>query len=91
MPRMGLLRDELREGVALLTLDDPARRNAISLELADAIVDRLARLADDPEVTALVITGTPPAFSAGAALAEHEAAVELLASLPVLVRPRPAR
>lgn len=67
---MSLLKTEVRDGVALVTLNDPARRNALSLDLAREIVERLAALEEDPAVSALVLTGTPPAFSAGAALEE---------------------
>ncbi len=68
MRAMSLLETEIRDGVALVSLADPGRRNAISLELADALVERLAALEQDPAVSALVITGAPPAFSAGAVL-----------------------
>jgi enoyl-CoA hydratase len=71
---MGLVRTELREGVALVTLNDPKRRNALSLALAEEIRRALEPLASSPEVGALVITGEPPAFSAGADLNDLEIA-----------------
>jgi enoyl-CoA hydratase len=57
-------------GVATLTLNDPDRRNALSAGLVGAIVDAFDRFEADPSggVRAVVITGAPPAFCAGADL-----------------------
>ncbi len=71
---MSLLRVEVRERVAHVTLDDPKRRNAISLALAEEIAGALRGLAENEDVGALVVTGTPPAFSAGADLSDLEQA-----------------
>jgi enoyl-CoA hydratase len=54
--------------VAVLTLDDPDRRNVLSLDLVGEIVAALNRLEDDADVGAMVVTGSPPAFCAGADL-----------------------
>ncbi len=67
---MGLLHVEVSDGVGLLRLDDPARRNALSLPLVDKIVAAVARLEADRSVGALVVTGAPPAFCAGADLSD---------------------
>jgi enoyl-CoA hydratase len=64
------LRVEVDAGVAVLTLDDPGRRNALSAGLVDEIVAAFDRLEADPDVRAVVITGTPPAFCAGADLGD---------------------
>jgi enoyl-CoA hydratase len=69
---MSLLRTEMHDRVALVTLNDPGRRNAISLALAEEIVDALEGLAALGDCGALVITGEPPAFSAGAVLDDLE-------------------
>ncbi len=61
--------------VAVITINDPARRNAISFELADEMVSVIAELERDSAVGALVITGAPPAFCAGADLSRLEGAV----------------
>jgi len=58
------------ERVAVLTLDDPERRNALNAELVEGIVDAVDRLEADEGVGALVITGAPPAFCAGADLGD---------------------
>jgi enoyl-CoA hydratase len=60
------LRVERRERVAILTLDDPDRRNALSAELVGEIVTAVDRLEGDDGVGALVVTGAPPAFCSGA-------------------------
>ncbi len=59
---------ERRDRVAVLTLDDPARRNALSLAMAEAVATALSELAGQPDLAAVVVTGKPPAFSAGADL-----------------------
>lgn len=71
---MGLVRLELRHGedgdacVALVTLDDPAHRNTMSLPLVGELVAVMDQLEADPKVGAIVVTGSPPAFCAGADL-----------------------
>lgn len=57
---------ERRDAVALLTLDDPERRNALTAELVDGIVTAIAECEADGGVGAVVITGAPPAFCSGA-------------------------
>jgi enoyl-CoA hydratase len=57
---------ELRDRVAVLTLDDPDRRNALTAGLVDEIVAAVDRLEGDDGVGALVVTGAPPAFCSGA-------------------------
>lgn len=67
---MSLLRVDVADGVGLLTLDDPARRNALTAELVAEIVGAVRDLEADPAVGALVVTGAPPAFCAGADLSD---------------------
>ena len=57
---------ERRERVAVLTLDDPERRNALSAELVGEIVTAVAAIEADADVGAVVVTGAPPAFCSGA-------------------------
>jgi enoyl-CoA hydratase len=72
---MPLVRTDVRDGVATLTLDDPGRRNAISLAIAEEIAETLHGLETRAgDVRALIVTGEPPAFSAGADLADLEQA-----------------
>ena len=58
------------DGVALLTLQRPDKKNALSIALRDAMSDRLDELAADARLRALVITGAGDAFSAGFDLEE---------------------
>jgi len=57
---------ERRDAVAVLTLDDPERRNALTTDLVDAIVSAIAECEADDGVGAVVVTGAPPAFCSGA-------------------------
>ena len=52
-------------GVAVVTLDDPDRRNAMTVTMGEAISTTFAELSSDDDLRAVVLTGTPPAFSAG--------------------------
>lgn len=65
-----LVRVDRRERVAVLTLDDPERRNALSGPLVADIVAAVDELEADDGVGALVVTGVPPAFCAGADLSD---------------------
>ncbi len=56
------------EGVALLTLDDPDRRNAMGEQMGAELLEHAAAMREDPQVRVLVITGRGSAFCAGADL-----------------------
>jgi enoyl-CoA hydratase/carnithine racemase len=58
------------DGVATLTLDRPAKRNAVTLAMWAALPGVLAGLGADPRVRVLVVTGAGATFSAGADIAE---------------------
>jgi len=62
------LRTETVDRVAVVTLDAPARRNALTLDLVDQIAVTLDAIESDPDVGAIVVTGASPAFCAGADL-----------------------
>jgi enoyl-CoA hydratase/carnithine racemase len=55
-----LIREDLADGVVELTLNRPAKRNALSLDLRDALAAELER-----EAAAFLITGAGSAFCAG--------------------------
>jgi len=59
------LRFELVDRVATLTLNRPAKLNALSDAMIDAAVAHLRRCAGDPDVGAVVLTGAGRAFCAG--------------------------
>jgi enoyl-CoA hydratase/carnithine racemase len=56
---------EIRERVALITLNRPEARNALSDHLTPALRRMIKQCGDDPKVGALLITGTGNAFCAG--------------------------
>jgi len=62
-----------KDGVATVTLNRPAARNALSVGLMKALQDELDALRDDPNVKAIVIAGAGPAFCAGHDLKEIRA------------------
>lgn len=55
-------------GVALVVLDQPERRNSLTLPMVEELSAAFDHLEQAPEVRAVVITGAPPAFCAGADL-----------------------
>lgn len=63
---MPLVRHDHDDGVAVLTLTDPRRRNAVSLDLARELGEQLTHAETDPRVGALVLTGDGTAFCSGA-------------------------
>ena len=54
--------------VAMVTLNEPDKRNAISLAMVGGIAEAFDALEADEDVGAIVVTGAPPAFCAGADL-----------------------
>ena len=60
------------DGVLLLTLNRPDRRNAIDGELASALRVAFENAADNPSVRAVILTGEGRAFSAGGDLSRFE-------------------
>jgi enoyl-CoA hydratase len=71
-----LTTDRPLDGVALVTLNRPDRRNALSTELRRDGNALLAELAADETVRALVVTGAGSVFSAGFDLGEFGPALE---------------
>jgi 2-(1,2-epoxy-1,2-dihydrophenyl)acetyl-CoA isomerase len=53
------------DGVARITLDRPDAKNALTIEMRDAIVDSVRSARADDAVRALLVTGTGDAFCAG--------------------------
>jgi enoyl-CoA hydratase/carnithine racemase len=56
---------EIRDRVALITLNRPEARNALSDDLTPALRRMIKQCGDDPSVGALLITGAGMAFCAG--------------------------
>ncbi|NIH82817.1 enoyl-CoA hydratase [Amycolatopsis viridis] len=59
---------ERHGGVAVVTVDAPARRNSLTVALSTELARAVGEAERDTKVHALVVTGTPPAFCAGADL-----------------------
>ena len=67
---VSLIRTESVGDVLVITLDDPARRNALSLDLNAELIAAIDRAESDSSLSAVVITGAGPAFCAGADLSQ---------------------
>lgn len=65
-----------RDGVSLLQLNDPDRRNVLSAEMVDALVGAIDECEQDAGVHAIVVTGAGTAFCAGAARLDLAAAAD---------------
>ena len=56
---------ETRDRVRYVTLNRPERRNALSLELQNELLDALTATEQDEEAGCIVIRGAGPAFCSG--------------------------
>jgi enoyl-CoA hydratase len=77
---------ERQDHVATLRLNDPERRNAMSQAMGEEFAARVAELAADPGLRALVLTGTGRAFSAGGDLGMIQERADLAAARPGAAR-----
>jgi enoyl-CoA hydratase/carnithine racemase len=68
-----VLIQERRDGIATLTLNRPAHRNALCEELLDSLIASFAEIDRDRAVRAVIIAGSGPAFCAGHDLKEMTA------------------
>jgi enoyl-CoA hydratase len=59
---------DVADGVATLTLNSPEERNSLSAPMVAEIVEAMDRFEADESVGAVIVTGTPPEFCAGANL-----------------------
>src|SRR5215210_4103023 len=65
------LRYEVADAVATITLDRPEAPNSLTVPLKTELLDAFRRIAADPEVRAVVLTGSGRAFCAGQDLRER--------------------
>ncbi len=65
---MPLVLTAVADGVATLTLDNPDERNTLTAPMVAEIIAAMDAFEADDAVGAVVVTGTPPAFCAGANL-----------------------
>ena len=77
---MNLLVED-RDGVRVLTLNRPEKRNALDTALTRALLEALRATDEDDDVRAVVLTGAGPAFCAGADLSEFEGLADPQAAL----------
>ena len=60
-----LLRNEPEDGVLVLTMNRPGARNALNLELVEAMADAIEEFSTSSRWRCGVLTGASPAFCAG--------------------------
>src|SRR6476659_3176704 len=65
---MPLVLTAIADGVGTLTLNNPDERNTLTAPMVSEIVAAMDAFEADESVGAIVVTGTPPAFCAGANL-----------------------
>jgi enoyl-CoA hydratase/carnithine racemase len=67
-----ILVDHPEPGVAVVTLNRPAQRNALTLAMWRELAATMDRLGAEPDLRAIVLTGAGGCFSAGADIKEFE-------------------
>ncbi|MBR8653067.1 enoyl-CoA hydratase/isomerase family protein [Achromobacter sp. Marseille-Q0513] len=71
----GHIQETLRDGIATLTISNPARRNAMTLAMWRQLAASLARLREAPDLRVLALTGAgSQAFVSGADISEFDQA-----------------
>ena len=71
-----LVRFDVKDNIALLTLNRPKKLNALSYEVNDLLMQLLDKIEDDNEIRAIILTGAGDrAFSAGADIHEFSETV----------------
>ena len=61
---------EQKDGYAVVTMNKPKRRNALGTESMAGLLAAMKSLASNPDCSAIVLAGAPPAFCAGSDLKE---------------------
>jgi enoyl-CoA hydratase len=80
---MSLVLFDVRDNVALLTLNNPDKRNMLTVEVCALISDYVQQAEAHPEVKALIVTGAGEAFCAGGQLQDltpNKAVIEAIYS-----------
>src|SRR5690606_31648703 len=83
---VALIRYDVADAVATITLDRPDAMNSLTAELKTALLEALRKAAADSGVRAVLLTGSGRAFCAGQDLREHAANLEAGRGLADTVR-----
>lgn len=78
---MSLVLFEIRDNIALLTLNNPDKRNMLTLKVCALIVDFVAQAEQHQDVKALIVTGAGKAFCAGGQLKDLTPNQEVIESI----------
>lgn len=70
VPGDGILREE-RDGILVLTLDRPAKRNALTIAMRQVIFAAVDDLRDRDDLRVLLLRANGPVFTAGIDIVEH--------------------
>lgn len=65
---MAMVLYEVSDGIATLTLNNPQERNSMTADMVAEIVTAMDAAESDPNVRVVIVTGSAPAFCAGANL-----------------------
>src|SRR5258708_20659604 len=69
----GKILSAITEGVGVITFNNPAKRNAMSLEMWEGLGEALIELRDNPEVRVVILVGAgDKAFVSGADISQFE-------------------
>ena len=60
-----LVKTELKDGIRVVTINRPEKKNALTQDMYAVMADAVATADDDPQVRAVVITGTEDIFTSG--------------------------
>src|SRR5215468_6097154 len=64
--------DTLEDGIAVLTLSAPARKNALSTEIRFALLAAMEKYVANPACRAIVLTGAAQTFCAGGDISQMQ-------------------
>lgn len=90
---MACLRTEIRDATAIVTIDNPAKRNALSIEMWERIPPLMAELTAHPDVKVIVLTGAGEHFCAGSDISKLDSlgdgSLPTAAELAIAACPKP--
>jgi len=69
---------EKEDAIAIVTLNRPAKRNALSLQLVRELSQAFKEMENDDSIKVVIITGSPDCFSSGADLTETPQSAEVI-------------